>query len=877
MNRALRRICALLLCMIISLTALTSLAHEYYREREAYSEYIDFSPYISKSHPRLYVSSFENLKTEYMSDPVTKKWYEVLIKDADNIVNNVEPAEGFNFNKISEAGNGKRIIATQDLLRRYYVLAFAAGCEQNREYADRLWEEIELAAALPHWNTSHWLEPAEFIHSFAIAYDWCYNFWTEEQKKTIKDAMIEKGLSHAVREYNGYPRWYKWFKGLDGYSEGNNWSFVCNTGILFGALVLYDDTEYTVTYSSSRKTYTYNWNCNDMINNAIRAVMAGILAYDEDGSYEESFAYWRYATENLVMNVSGFENAIGGNFDILPEIPEPFFIDLSLAPGVSITPEYPIYANGPAGVFCFGDTSRGSTTTSPAMMWIANRFNVPHYKQYHLDMMEKLGIEGRNIPLNLLWYGEIEPGKKELPVDRLFEDDFAVIKDKWGDDALYFALKGGVNGRPHQHWDIGTFMFDVFGMRYGKVIGASNYKWEDSSSKYYLKRPEGQNTIVINPDESIGQDTSGTATFTSFYSGEGNAYAILDMTDAYDAKQVTVNDETVNQSTGVISAKRGVKMFKNKTRIILQDEIKTESPSEIYWFMHTDASIGFRNDNKTAVLTQSGKTVYLNIVSNEDVVFEKMTAANLETSPEQPSDQPASYGSKLAIHATGVTDFKLAVEMVPIASTVPSFTTEFETFENWHPEKDVVVNGTNVKIYGTEKKGRTVTMVTTSPSGAVVGTGEMKADAKGEFLFEFSLPGNYENGTYNVKVNGTNYKTFKMSGGRGESLQIGKPSFTCGEKLKAGNTEMTVVANNDGSVSGNLIVFAAIERGGRIIDIKCQTDEIAAYGIKTFKVPMNIPSADCKVKVYVLNNGKKNILGPAAERFVIDSAGNRYE
>jgi len=877
MKNALRRILSLLICVIMILTVLTSFAAvEPYRERAEYKDYIDFSPYISKSHPRLYISSFENLKTEYMADPITAEWYGELIKAADNIVDNIAPGEGMNFDtvKLSASTKGDRVIASQATLLRVYTLAFAAGCEQDRKYADRLWEEVALIVALPGWNPQHWLEMAEMIHCVAIAYDWCYNFWTEEQKTAMKDAVVKKGLARAVREYNNYPTWYKWFKGLDGYTEGHNWSTVCNTGILFGALVFYDDTEYEVTYNSSTKTYTYNWNMNDMINNAIRAIRAGLRAYDEDGSYEESFAYWRYATENLVMNVSGFENAIGGDLSVIEGLPEPFFMDLSLAPGVSTTPDYPIYANGPAGVFCFGDTSRGSVTISPAMMWIGNRFGVPHYKKYHLDMIEKFGIEGRNIPHHLLWYGDGEAEEKELPLDRLFEDDFVVLKDKWDDDALYFALKGGLNGRPHQHWDIGTFIFDVFGKRYGMILGASNYKWTGTSSHYYLVRPEGQNTIVINPDEYIGQDPEGVSTFETFYTGVSNAYAILDMTGAYARKSV---GDGVYEDTGVISARRGVKMFKDKTRIILQDEVKTENPSDVYWFMHTEASIGFRNDNKTAVLTQGGKTVYLNLVSNADVKFEKMDASRLETSPERPSDQPKSYGHKLAIVAKGVTDYKLAVEFIPIQSTVPKFTAEIEPLDQWHPEKDVIVNGKNATVYGTDKKGRTVTMVTTSPSGAVCATGEQVVGDSGEYTFNINLRDEYENGTYTVKINGSVYKTFTLTGGADPYLAGGKPEFSCGGYLTAGKITYTVPVKNEGRYDEDALCYVIVKKGKRVIDIKAATETITAYQTEniTGEIMVPSPASDYTVNVFVWYKDKP--LESTAKKYVFDADGGRYE
>lgn len=734
----------LIIVMLLSMTPVLTFAE---------ADEIDFSPYIVDSHPRLYVTSFDGLKEKYLSDPLTAGWYNDLLDEATVISDGgvMCDTDGTKLYDIEVLSNGgqRRIISSQDVLARFYCLAFAAACEDSRALADRLWLEIEDAINLPNWNTRHWLEPAEMMHSISIAYDWCYKFWSDEQKQLMETRVYELGIKNAVREYNGVPRWYKWHYGFNGTEIGTNWTIVCNTGVLLTSLAFYD----------TNATFY-----NTKMNHAIRSMKAGLNAYSADGSYRENLNYWNYATRNLIMATDAFECAIGGDFNALPSIEEPFHYDFTKAPGVSVTPDFPIYANGPAGVFNYGDASGGSATSSPAFMWLGNRYNTPHYTKYHLDNIAKKGHSGINLPFDLLWYegGELN---KLLPEDRYFDDDFASLRSSWdSDDALWIAMKGGPNGKPHNHYDIGTFAIDFDGVRFGRQLGAIKYDNDEGRAQYYKGRTEGQNTIVINPDETAGQNTSGTSEFTKFYSGTTSSYAVLDMTGVYDKAVKSSGGEYVTVDTAVTSARRGIKLYSDKTRAVVQDEVKMSSPSEFYWFMHTLADIQIYNNGKSALLSYKGSHLYMNIASNHDAVFYETVAEPLPTSP-YPADQTARTDKKLAIHLSGVTDVSLAVEMIGSKGVEPVFSDYITPLDSWHPENDVVRFGTELIIYGDDKPGRTETMLVKSPLGHIYGIGQEIADENGEYIFNATLPSDYENGIYSVYLNGSLYKTFSVSDG----------------------------------------------------------------------------------------------------------------
>lgn len=769
--------------LVVTLVMLISLIP--YIPAQAFDEIV-FSDYVSDSHPRLYVDSFEGLKEKYLSDPLTEKWYNDLLSEVAVISDGgvMCDANGEKLYDIQVLSNGgqRRIISSQDVLSRFYCLAFAAACEDSQTLADRLWLEIEDAINLPNWNTRHWLEPAEMMHSISIAYDWCYKFWTDEQKQLMETQVYELGIKNAVREYNGVPRWYRWHYGFKGTEIANNWSIVCNAGVLMTSLAFYDTN--TTFY-------------NTKMNNAIRSIKAGLNAYSEDGSYRENLNYWNYATRNLIMITDAFENAIGGDFNALPPIEAPFHYDFSKAPGVSITPDFPIYANGPAGVFNYGDASGGSSTSSPAFMWIANRFNTPHYTKYHLDNVAKKGHSGVNIPLDLLWYegGELN---KLLPEDKFFDDDFASLRSSWdGDETLWIAMKGGPNGRPHNHYDIGSFVLDYDGVRFFRQLGAIGYDWSGGRGTFYKSRTEGQNTILVNPDEKCGQYTAGVSTFEDFYTGNTSSYAVLNMTDVYDKYTASSGDDIViSEPTTVTSARRGIKMYHDKTRVVVQDEVKMSAPSEFYWFAHPASSISaddilIYNNGKSARLSCAGKNLYMNIASNQNAVFEIMNASPLPNSPTS-DEQTINAKIKLAIHLTDVTDVSLAVEMIPSKGTEPTYSGYIEPLDNWHPENDVTRFGRELIVYGDDKPGRPATMLVRSPLGFIYGIDQGRADDKGEFVFNATLPQDYENGIYSVYLNGELYKTFNVSDGIDKNVP--PASYTIGYDLPEGVRNSVLVA-----------------------------------------------------------------------------------
>ncbi|GKT61408.1 hypothetical protein ColTof3_08747 [Colletotrichum tofieldiae] len=159
-------------------------------------------------------------------------------------------------------------------------------------------------------------------------------------------------------------------------------------------------------------------------------------------------------------------------------------------------------------------------------------------------------------------------------------------------------------------------------------------RWE-----FYRCRTEGQNTIVMNGGNQIAI----AEPYTWFESTEmmGNtsqitstAYWIADLTSAY-------NGTTFH---------RGLRMLNERKQVLVQDEIGT-APLGCLWRMHTNASISYAKDQRTAHLELNNKTLDVVLQSPINATFQTLEPVSLGGSRVMGSlkDMPNSGVSVLAI------------------------------------------------------------------------------------------------------------------------------------------------------------------------------------------------------------------------------------
>ena len=94
-----------------------------------------------------------------------------------------------------------------------------------------------------------------------------------------------------------------------------------------------------------------------------------------------------------------------------------------------------------------------------------------------------------------------------------------------------------------------------------------------------------------------------------------------------------------------MSVQRGIALADGKT-VIIRDEIKTDKPSSLWWFMHTRAVVTLSGNGRSVTLTMDNEKVVAEIVSPAKAKFTVMDAVPLATSP-QPAENNKNEGVRI--------------------------------------------------------------------------------------------------------------------------------------------------------------------------------------------------------------------------------------
>lgn len=556
---------------------------------------------VSKNiHPRILATKdrFDGIYSFANSTDETRNWYNQLILAADNLLgeNTGERAQPIPYGK----SDGTRLDGTGTTMNRSISLAFAYYTTKDEKYARLLWELIEPVCSYPDWNqSSHFLCTATLAFAFAVAYDWCYDYWSDEQKNLMADALAKNVHLPALELY----------RSLSGWTVGNtNWNAVCNSGVAMSALAIMDEKNPEI--------------CAELIARSINSSKHMLQLFAPDGAWFEGVSYWHYLLEFFIPYISSIEASLGCDYGL-------FDFD-----GMDKTAYFAIYATGNLKqTFNFHDSSIYEHGY-PEFFWIGQKVGDDDIIKYRLNQL-RLGQFAPNVK-DFLW---LEPKKinldtkLNLPYDNKFRDtEVAAFRNSFNKDAAYAAIHGGQNTVAHGQLDIGQFVYEANGERWAEDLGGDNYNlayyWimnDGASSRwsYYRNRAEGHNTVVLSPQNRVNydQDLDAFAKITGYKSAEGFGYAILDTTSAYKSY--------VERST------RGVYFNRASGALIIQDEIdfKDTWNKDFYWFMHTKASVSISKDAKTATLSRNGKKVYVRILSGGTEGFKTVSPTPFPWSP----------------------------------------------------------------------------------------------------------------------------------------------------------------------------------------------------------------------------------------------------
>ena len=230
---------------------------------------------MSAGHPRLLMKSGDEafIKASIGKDAFWKQNDSLLMRAAGEIL----PMPESHYVVI-----GRRLLdVSRETLRRVLLLGYAFRITGDTCYSNRAEKELLAVCRFKDWNPSHYLDVAEMTTAVAIGYDWFYSVFSPNVRAELRKAIISKGLRPSFDS-----RYNNWLDRV------NNWNQVCNTGMAYGALAIYEEAPALA---------------DSIISRSVKSVIKPMKNYAPDGAYPEGYSYWGFGTTYNVMLIDALE------------------------------------------------------------------------------------------------------------------------------------------------------------------------------------------------------------------------------------------------------------------------------------------------------------------------------------------------------------------------------------------------------------------------------------------------------------------------------------------------------------------------------------------------------------------------------------------
>lgn len=574
---------------------------------------------IKKTHPKLLVNSYSEIEEKVKTDEYTLAQYQKIKKTADNAMKT--PASDCTLTGYNLA---KPMI---DMIICYRV-------EKDRKYIDyimgvlqkpRYYENVEINA----------LQRGAELMALAFTYDWLYDVLSDDEKAHLLKC-IKANLAAKRKAYDTNASWVV---------RQMNINQIAQSCIITAALAV-----------SEEEPEISDW----FMKNTVLNLSQRLGQYAPGGSFDEGPAYWVYVTQYLFTAFKCLETATGQTYG------------LAYAPGFDKTGDFYVQINGPTGLqdFRYGDTPadrRGYGV--PGLFYLAEKYNNPklgYWGKYFCSRYSDNRMA--NTAFSILLYNpdycDYDPVNDEL--DGVFHGSGEVgsMRSSWEEEnAVQVLYKGGGSIEGHSQLEAGGFTVDALGERWIEDLGWEDYGISDMFTaklgrnnpryKLYRNGSQGNNTFIINPSETTGQNPEHFAAISESRSGIDESYAVVDLTTAYDDY--------------ASKALRGFKLMDGKRYIIVQDEVELKKKGDYWWFAHTDNNLELSEDRRSIMMSSGSKRLLVKIISEDkNLKFMITEAKPLYFTPNHPDDSDNPGIKRITVSSLNTDKVNLAIAFIPI-------------------------------------------------------------------------------------------------------------------------------------------------------------------------------------------------------------------
>lgn len=592
-------------------------------------------------HPRLLLQKGEEqqLLKVIQADSSLTKIHQLIINQCDSLLLTRRTALG---SVIAQRFQHRHV---REALRRLFVLSYAWRLTGKEAYFARAKHELWLTLILAQWNREKLDDVAEITVATSLAYDWLYSNLSPTERTFVQNTIAEKGLL-AIQA----PRKSSWAPPTDTHKQ------MASTALAYGALAIYESQPLLA---------------HQCLNQAIRSTDQLLTLYAPDGAYPYGYSAWSDATSFTALLISALQKEFKADFGLLKPA------------GFVNTGVYGLQMRAPSGqCFNYGE-STPVTSVQPSLFWLARHPNNQQLGAWERNWLLNQPVDNwKNealLPAILLWsYDQTWSLPSEQPA-RVWVGNglmpVASLRSSWADPhALFLGLKGGSASLRGAQMDVGSFIVEAQGERWGIDLGEQNidslvtagvdmHDTGPNAARWLVFRNSNgaHNTLATN---YLPQSTSGYAPIISSSEQPSFLNAITDLKEIY--------------SEALVSAKRGVAIIDNQYMVV-QDEVETgEKETVLRWAMVTAAQVQIINDNQV-LLQQSDKRLGLVVDSAAEVKIQTWsTGPRYEYDSTNPGTLLVGFEAKIPAN----TKQSWRVRLIP-GSNSPASTTTFIPLAEW--------------------------------------------------------------------------------------------------------------------------------------------------------------------------------------------------
>jgi hypothetical protein len=466
------------------------------------------------------------------------------------------------------------------------------------------------------------------------AYDWLYPLLNESERQLVRNAIMEKAVIPAYKNYYYYSPFYET-------QARTNRAAIAYSGFgVAGLAILGDDP--------SNPTLTPYF---EGLYNPMRDYLA---TYDSEGGWAEGLTY----------QSSGLCDGSGALY-FLEALKNVKNEDLFTTPGFEDAYQFPLYMLPPdrrAATDGFNDALFNSGYSSAAIAKFASEYGNGYARWYYthapLSTSDEIAA--------FLWYdGSIpETDPSTLPESKLFPDiGWAALRSGWNTTDTLLSFRSGPVYPGHNRPEQNSFTLDALGERFIVEPGLSSKYYEDPNYTSYYRSTISQNTILINDNPTSQKDIKlddkvmNNGKITDFMTTEYYDAVTGDATDAYN---------------GTLSKFIRHIIFVKPDYVVLFDDLASAvGKVEFDSLLHTLGTDTIEIEDNMIVFKQNQSRLYIEVLNPINYTYKLRQGDPVIIDDD---DTPTSFIDLSPANPSLTAQFLLILYPLPPGGTLPSIT-----------------------------------------------------------------------------------------------------------------------------------------------------------------------------------------------------------